>query len=55
MNLFTPFRSVRRYAGKIKTLRDDLRAERSMNSLPEAIRKDIGWPDRYMNRNESRL
>jgi hypothetical protein len=50
MNLITPFRSVQRYVGKIKTLRDQIRTERFMNSLSEQTRKDIGWPDRYTGR-----
>jgi hypothetical protein len=50
MNLITPFRSVQRYVGKIKTLRDQIRTERFMNSLSEQTRKDIGWPDRYNGR-----
>lgn len=47
MQLFPLFRSVRRYAGKIKTLRDEIRTERFMNSLSEQTRKDIGWPDNF--------
>ena len=47
MNAATPFRAIRRYAGKIRTLRDDIRTERFLNSLPAEIRKDIGWPDRH--------
>lgn len=53
MNLSTPFRSVRRYVGKIKTIRDEIRTERFMNSLSEQTRKDIGWPDRYNSRWEN--
>lgn len=47
MNAFTPdiFRSVRHYAGKIRTLRNELRTVRFMKSLPDSIRKDIGLPD----------
>ena len=47
MNAATPFRAIRRYAGKIRTLRDQIRTERFLNSLPAEIRKDIGWPDRH--------
>ncbi|MCB1470200.1 MAG: hypothetical protein KDK08_24335 [Rhizobiaceae bacterium] len=50
MNLFAPFRSVQRYAGKIRTIRDEIRTERFMNSLSESIRKDVGWPDHYQRR-----
>lgn len=50
MNMFAPFRSVRRYVGKMKTIRDEIRTERFMNSLSDDLRKDIGWPDRYQQR-----
>ncbi|WP_274627233.1 hypothetical protein [Arvimicrobium flavum] len=50
MNLTTPFRTVQRYIGKIKTFRDEIRTERFMNALPDELRKDIGWPDRYTSR-----
>jgi hypothetical protein len=52
MNSFTPniFRAVRRYAGKVQTMRDEVRTERLLNSLPASIRKDIGWPDSYPER-----
>ena len=45
MNLTVPFRTVQRYMGKLKTIRDEIRTERFMNTLPEELRKDIGWPD----------
>lgn len=54
MQLFSPIRSVRRYVGKIKTLRDEIRTERFMNSLSDELRKDIGWPDRYARRSDRR-
>jgi len=50
MNMFAPFRSVQRYVGKIKTIRDEIRTERFMNSLSDDLRKDIGWPDRYQQK-----
>ena len=46
MNAFTLARTIRHYVGKAQTLRNERRAERFLNSLPAAIRKDIGWPDR---------
>ncbi|MCA0275735.1 MAG: hypothetical protein LCH86_07010 [Proteobacteria bacterium] len=54
MPSFTPdlFRSVRHYAGKLRTIHNEIRTERFMNSLPEDIRKDIGWPDRFARRND---
>lgn len=39
--------SVRRYAGKLQTLRNQARTERFIATLPEELRKDIGWPDRF--------
>lgn len=39
------FSTVRHYAGKLQTLRDDMRLTHFMYSLPEDLRKDIGWPD----------
>ncbi|MEO9336509.1 hypothetical protein ABFT80_03605 [Mesorhizobium sp. SB112] len=39
------FGRMRHYAGKLQTLRNDARTERFLNSLPEEIRRDIGWPD----------
>jgi hypothetical protein len=42
--------TVRRYAGKIRTLRNEVRTERLLNSLPPDTRADIGWPDMHSNR-----
>jgi hypothetical protein len=39
------YRAVRNYAGRLRTMRDDFRMAHFMYSLPEDIRKDIGWPD----------
>lgn len=46
MPAFAIVRSVQRYVGKLRIMRNEMRAERFMNSLPPEIRKDIGWPDR---------
>lgn len=56
MNSFTPniFRTIRYYAGKVQTMRDEVRTERLLNSLPASIRKDIGWPDSYPERRARR-
>jgi hypothetical protein len=47
MNAIAPslYRAVRHYAGKVRTMHDDFRMAHFMYSLPEDIRKDIGWPD----------
>ena len=52
MAALTPnlFRTIGRYAGKIRTLRDDIRTERLLNSLSTQTRKDIGWPDQFTDR-----
>lgn len=47
MNPLNAVRSIRRYAGKVQTLRNQIRTERFLNRLPADIRKDIGWPDRF--------
>ena len=49
MTAYTPgfFGTFRQYAGKLKTMRDEVRTRRFLDSLPNDIRKDIGWPDRY--------
>jgi hypothetical protein len=39
--------TFRQYAGKLKTMRDEVRTRRMLDSLPAELRKDIGWPDRY--------
>ncbi len=56
MTAFTPsiFRSIARYAGKIRTMRNDIRTERFLNSLPAELRKDIGWPDMLAERRAGR-
>ena len=56
MAAFTPdlFRTLSRYAGKIRTLRDDIRTERLLNSLSAQTRRDIGWPDQFTDRHVRR-
>ncbi|MGB3833536.1 MAG: hypothetical protein WA975_16930 [Mesorhizobium sp.] len=50
MNRFAVFALLKTYAGKVRTIRNEIRAERLMNSLPPHVRSDIGWPDRYVER-----
>lgn len=47
MTAFRPnlFNTLRRYAGKVRDMHDDFRMAHFMYSLPEDVRKDIGWPD----------
>lgn len=47
MNPLNLVRSIRHYAGKIQTIRNEYKTERFLESLPADIRKDIGWPDRF--------
>ena len=56
MTAFNPtiFRALARYAGKIRTMHQDIRAERMMNALPPELRKDIGWPDMLAERRAGR-
>jgi hypothetical protein len=39
------FHIVRNYAGRLKAMHDEFRMAHFMYSLPEDIRKDIGWPE----------
>lgn len=51
MNAFAPsLKAIRRYAGKVRARHEKFRMEHFMYSLPEDIRKDIGWPDMYAER-----
>jgi uncharacterized protein YjiS (DUF1127 family) len=52
MAAFTPslFRAIGRYANKVRTLRDDIRTRRLLNSLSDQTRRDIGWPDQFSDR-----
>lgn len=47
MTQFPLLRRVRRYLGKIRTLRNEMRTERLLNSLSCEVRNDIGWPDKH--------
>ncbi|MES0055516.1 hypothetical protein NKJ66_18070 [Mesorhizobium sp. M0078] len=47
MNSFGILNSVQHCVGKIRTMRNEVRTQRFLNSLPADIRKDIGWPDMY--------
>lgn len=53
MNAFAPLEIARRYLGKIKTIRDDIRTERQIRALSPSIRKDIGWPDAFVRRDDA--
>ncbi len=50
MNGYTILRSVQNYVGKIRTVHNEIRTQRFLNTLPADIRKDIGWPDLYDGR-----
>ncbi|WP_082583421.1 hypothetical protein [Mesorhizobium sp. Root695] len=50
MNGSIILRGVQHYVGKIRTMRNEIRTQRFMNSLPADIRKDVGWPDMYAER-----
>lgn len=44
------FNGMRRYVGKIRTLRNESRTRRLLGNLPLSVQKDIGWPDRHDGR-----
>ncbi|MGH6761273.1 MAG: hypothetical protein ACRECW_06735 [Phyllobacterium sp.] len=48
------FRFLRLYSNRYTTMRNEIRTERFINSLPEEIRHDIGWPDVYAERRSRR-
>jgi hypothetical protein len=39
------YRAVRAYAGKLRDKHAEFRMAHFMYSLPEDIRKDLGWPE----------
>lgn len=43
---FFPSR-LRRTIARVRSLRQHVRTEQALGALPEYIRKDIGWPDRF--------
>jgi uncharacterized protein YjiS (DUF1127 family) len=43
----TMLSTIRRYAGKMQTIRNQIRTERMLAGLSDDLRKDIGWPDRF--------
>jgi len=47
MTHFTILHVMKRYVGKVRTLRNEIRTERFLNGLPANIRNDIGWPDKH--------
>jgi hypothetical protein len=51
---FAPLAVIGRYAANLRALRDDIRTERILNSLPANVRKDIGWPEIYAGRRSRR-
>ena len=50
MPRFAIVTAMQHYAGKIRTIRNEIRTERVLNNLSPQIRADIGWPDRYGRR-----
>ncbi|MBB3236202.1 hypothetical protein FHS20_003080 [Phyllobacterium endophyticum] len=43
-------RTFRRLFSEFVAYRDELRTERHINTLPDYVLKDIGWPDAYAER-----
>lgn len=46
------FSTMKRYAGKARTIRNEIRTRRILNALPPEIRADIGWPDWHLDRGD---
>ncbi|MHA6645115.1 hypothetical protein [Mesorhizobium sp. A623] len=46
MTTFTVLNAMIRYVGKVRTLRNEIRTERLLNSFPAHLQHDIGWPER---------
>lgn len=44
------YRAARAYAGKLRDMHEEFRMAHFMYSLPEDIRKDLGWPEFNGNR-----
>jgi len=51
---FAPIAAISRYTANMRALRQNIRTERVLNSLPAEIRKDIGWPGIYPETFEGR-
>jgi uncharacterized protein YjiS (DUF1127 family) len=47
---FSIVRTVRRLLSDFTAYREEMRTEHHINTLPEHILKDIGWPDAYAER-----
>jgi len=47
MNTSGIFSTMKHYVGKVRTIRNEIRTTRLLNSLPPEIRADIGWPDMH--------
>ncbi|MCO5064674.1 MAG: hypothetical protein M9924_09670 [Rhizobiaceae bacterium] len=49
-----PIAALARAAHHMRKRHEQIRAQRVLDSLPEYLRKDIGWPDREFER-ETRI
>ena len=47
---FSIVKTVRRLLTDFAAYREELRTERYLNTLPDYVLKDIGWPDAYAER-----
>ncbi|MGO4841264.1 hypothetical protein AB4144_54310 [Rhizobiaceae sp. 2RAB30] len=54
MNALNPIGIARNYFYRIRRMREEIRTEQLISSLPREIRKDIGWPDTYAARRARR-
>jgi hypothetical protein len=54
MNVFGTIGIARDYFHRMRRMREEIRTEQLICSLPREIRKDIGWPDAYAARRSRR-
>lgn len=54
MTSFSPIGVARQYFDRMRRMRQEIRTEQMICSLPREIRKDIGWPDAHAARRARR-
>lgn len=54
MNSFNPIGVARDYFDRMRRMRQEIRTEQMICSLPMEIRRDIGWPDVHAARRARR-
>lgn len=54
MNVLSTIGIARDYLHRVRQMREEIRTEQLICSLPREIRKDIGWPDTHAARRARR-